>query len=46
MSLSWQKVVFYKVFEIFCCSSVSNRNKDSVILRLKIDKLNKCPPLN
>ena len=41
---SSQKVVFYKVFEFLCCSLVLNRNKDSVILRLKIDKRNK-PPL-
>ena len=35
----------YKVFEFLCCSFclVLNRNKDSVILRLKIDK--KCPAL-
>ena len=37
---------FYKVFEFLCCSLVLNRNKDSVILRLKIDKRNKRPPLN
>ena len=42
---SSQKVVFYKVFEFLCCSLVLNRNKDSVILRLKIDKRNKRPPL-
>ena len=40
---SSQKVVFYKVFEFLCCSLVLNRNKDSVILRLKIDKRNKRP---
>ena len=39
-----QKVVLYKVFEFLCCSLVLNRNKDSVILRLKIDKQNKRPP--
>ena len=43
---SSQKVVFYKVFELLCCSLVLNRNKDSVILRLKIDKRNKRPPSN
>ena len=43
---SSQKVVFYKVFEFLCCSLVLNRNKDSVILRLKIDKRNKRPPSN
>ena len=31
----------YKVFEFLCCSLVLNRNKGSVILRLKIDKRNK-----
>ena len=35
---SSQKEVFYKVFEFLCCSLVLNRNKDGVILRLKIDK--------
>ena len=43
---SSQKVVFYKVFEFLCCSLVLNRNKDSVILRLKIDKRNKRSPSN
>ena len=33
-----------KVFEFLCCSLVLNRNKDNVILRLKIDKRNKRPP--
>ena len=41
---SSQKVVFYKVFEFLCCSFVLNRNKDSVILRRKIDKWYKRPP--
>ena len=36
----------YKVFEFLCCSLVLNRNKDSVILRLKFDKQNKRPPTN
>ena len=40
---SSQKVVFHKVFEFLCCSLVLNRNKNSVILRLKIDKSNKRP---
>ena len=35
---SSQKVVFYKVFEFLCCSLVLNSNKDSAILRQKIDK--------
>ena len=38
-----KKVVFHKVFEFLCCSLVLNRNKDSVILRLKIGKRNKRP---
>ena len=40
---SSQKVVFYEVFEFLCCSLILNGNKDSVILRLKIDKRNKRP---
>ena len=39
-----KKVIFYKVFEFLCCSLVLNRNKDSVIFRLKIDKRDKPPP--
>ena len=34
------------VYTILCCSLLLNRNKDSVILRLKIDKWNKHPPSN
>ena len=41
---SSQKVVLHKVFEFLCCSLVLNKNKDSVILRIKIDKSNKRPP--
>ena len=41
-----KNVIFYKVFEFFCCCLVLNRNKDSVIFRLKIDKRNKRLPSN
>ena len=34
-----------KVFEFLCCSLISNRNKGSVILRLKVDERNKRPLL-
>ena len=43
LNVSSSQKVFYKVFEYLCCSLVLNRNKDSVILRLKIDKWNKGP---
>ena len=33
----------YKVFEFLCYCLVLNRNKDSVTLRLTIDKQNKHP---